>query len=119
MHTPGPWKRCGEKRGGCKCGHVWDATGNVHVASATHVDMCRPDDLESLELSVQSIDEAKANARLIAAAPDLLSALQSLVADIRDYERVNNLAPSPGKDYCWQSVGVAYAAIDKAIGTNS
>lgn len=58
----------------------------------------------------------EANARLIAAAPDLLDALQNLVADILDYERINNLAPSPGKDDCWQSVTRARAAIAKATG---
>jgi hypothetical protein len=31
-------------------------------------------------------------------------ALADLVADIRDYERVNNLSPAPGKNDCWNSV---------------
>lgn len=58
--------------------------------------------------------EQQANASLIAAAPDLLAALKNVVADILDYERINNLAPSPGKKYCWQSVAQADAAIAKA-----
>lgn len=53
-------------------------------------------------------------AHVFAAAPDMLAALQNLVADILDYERVNNLAPSPGKQDCWQSVTAARAAIAKA-----
>lgn len=76
-HTPGPWQRCGEDRGGCQCGHVWDATGNVHVATAEFVGMAAPDDLEAQEVYVQSLEEAKANAYLIASAPDLLAALRT------------------------------------------
>jgi hypothetical protein len=79
-HTPGPWHVCGAERGGCICGHVWDATGNVHVASATALNMVNPDDLESQEVCVHDVDETKANARLIAAAPDMLAALKAVVA---------------------------------------
>lgn len=61
-------------------------------------------------------DEAIANARLIAAAPELFEALSAVVADILDYERVNNLAPNPGKQDCWQSVTCAKAALSKATG---
>jgi hypothetical protein len=46
----------------------------------------------------------------------MLEALKSLVADIRDYERVNNLAPNPGRKDCWQSVTAAEEAIAKAEG---
>jgi hypothetical protein len=42
---------------------------------------------------------------------ELLSALERLVADILDYEQINNLSPSPGKQDCWQSVTRAKAAI--------
>lgn len=47
---------------------------------------------------------------------DLLAALEGVVADIAEYERVNNLYPSPGKSECWQSVTQARAAIAKARG---
>ncbi len=56
----------------------------------------------------------EADARLIAAAPELLEALKRLVENIHDYESVNNLAPNPGKQDCWQSVTQARAAIAKA-----
>jgi hypothetical protein len=46
----------------------------------------------------------------------MLEALKAVVADILDYERLNNLAPSPGKQDCWQSVTRAKAAISKAEG---
>ena len=41
----------------------------------------------------------------------LREALEALIADIEDYERVNNLAPSPGKKDCWQSVMRAKQAL--------
>ena len=53
--------------------------------------------------------EAVANARLIAAAPDLLEALQGLLADIQDYQRINNLG---GENNHWQVI--SRAAIAKA-----
>jgi hypothetical protein len=34
----------------------------------------------------------------------LRAALAALVADVEEYERINNLAPSPGKPDCWQSI---------------
>lgn len=55
-------------------------------------------------------------ARLIAATPDLLDALKSLVGDVEEYERINNLAPNPGRKRCWISVDQAHAAIAKAEG---
>ena len=51
----------------------------------------------------------EANARLIAAAPDLLEALQGLLADIQDYQRINNLG---GENNHWQVI--SRAAIAKA-----
>lgn len=46
-------------------------------------------------------------------APSIKEALERLIADIEDYERVNNLAPSPGKKDCWQSVTNAKAALSR------
>jgi hypothetical protein len=42
----------------------------------------------------------------------LRAALEGVLADIADYERVNNLAPNPGKKYCWQSVEIAHRALE-------
>ena len=41
----------------------------------------------------------------------LRTALQALVADIEEYESINNLAPNPGKQDCWQSVTRAKAIL--------
>jgi hypothetical protein len=43
-------------------------------------------------------------------------ALRDVIRDIDEYERNNNLAPSPGKTECWQSVGNARAVLDKDAG---
>lgn len=55
--------------------------------------------------------DAEANARLIAAAPDLLEALTGLLADIEDYQTRNQLG---GHDNHCQVM--ARAAIEKALG---
>ena len=45
----------------------------------------------------------------------LIEALENLVADVLEYERINNLAPNPGRRDCWQSVTTARAALAKAL----
>jgi predicted AAA+ superfamily ATPase len=40
-------------------------------------------------------------------------ALREVIIDYDDYNRINNLAPSPGKTECWQSVAQARAVLDK------
>jgi hypothetical protein len=42
----------------------------------------------------------------------LREALAALIADIEEYERINNLAPNPGKPDCWQSVTRAKAVLN-------
>lgn len=37
----------------------------------------------------------------------LVQALQALVNQVNDYERVNNLAPTPGRTECWDTVARA------------
>jgi hypothetical protein len=48
-------------------------------------------------------ERAKTAARIA----ELEAALRNLVADVDDYERVNNLAPNPGRLHCWESMRVA------------
>jgi len=77
----------------------------------------RPDDIGrmiqahigNLKAGKEAADEHARNAfaKLQVVRADLAEAhgvIAALVADIEDYERVNNLAPSPGKRDCWQSV---------------
>ena len=35
--------------------------------------------------------------------PALIEALRRLAGDVLDYERINNLAPNPSRNYCWDS----------------
>ncbi len=41
----------------------------------------------------------------------LRKALTDVLQDINDYERVNNLAPAPGRSECWDSVARAKAVL--------
>jgi hypothetical protein len=46
---------------------------------------------------------------------ELEAALRAVVRDVNDYERVNNLAPNPGRAECWDSVARAKAVLAKSI----
>ena len=98
-HTPGPWKFDGE--------YVWANSVGGYVANPQTEDM--------LSGEVVSLRDARqmiaANGRLIAAAPDLLLALQMLHDETADYIRLNNLV---GMDT--QSMKTARAAIARATG---
>ena len=43
----------------------------------------------------------------------LREALKAVLRDIEEYERVNNLAPNPGRKYCWDSVANAYEILEE------
>ena len=43
----------------------------------------------------------------------LRGALRAVLYDLHDYERVNNLAPAPNRQYCWDSVARAYEILEK------
>jgi hypothetical protein len=44
---------------------------------------------------------------------ELRAALRAIVADVLEYERINHLAPNPGRKYCWDSVARAKAILDR------
>lgn len=98
-HTPGPWEaelgRDGafsieSYKGGITSGLLVLASRNQHPLLA---------------------EQMHANARLIAAAPDLLEALQMGYAETMDYIRLNNLGAENN-----QWLVMARAAIRKATG---
>lgn len=73
-HTPGPW--------GCESAMSSDLDSIRYITN--------PDGKSIARVRIrnfQSQDEALANARLIAAAPDLLAALQGIMAGIAGCER--------------------------------
>lgn len=55
-------------------------------------------------------EEAEANARLMAAAPDLLDALQEMIAIVEIHSEATD------NDFAWAELAFAYAAIKKALG---
>ncbi|WP_322883246.1 hypothetical protein U8C37_09620 [Sinorhizobium medicae] len=77
-HTPGPWTAEPPSE---QTPHIWvNAATNSGVAK---IEVCDYDDGKGERLT----DEDFANARLIAAAPDLLAALKSAAAAIGDWSR--------------------------------
>ena len=74
-HTPGPWEM------------KFDIDNTVYVESKTTLiadNLLNESDI--LDLSIEEIQEYKANAKLIAAAPDLLEACQELIAELDNRE---------------------------------
>ncbi|MCE9565793.1 MAG: hypothetical protein K8U57_27525 [Planctomycetes bacterium] len=85
---------------------TWEANGSTVIASKESFRAlfdCKP-----LRMTL-SADECAANARLIAAAPDLLGALQAI---LQDADAISYATPHLSGDY-WEE---ARAAIAKAIG---
>lgn len=81
-HTPGPWNRVGFG--------IWtESDGNRRVACAEVDDGCGP-------YKVQTEEEAKANAQLIAAAPELLAACRQIVWKLSHYCYDLNVLNSDG-----------------------
>lgn len=78
------------------CGCFGDVAGGREVAEANAAFIVEA--VNSYEQSRQTIEA-------------LVVALTNLVADVEDYERVNNLAPNPGKKDCWQSMTRARSAL--------
>lgn len=64
-----------------------------------------------METADNTIETCVANARLIAAAPELLEALKGILSDIEEYQEINKLG---GKDNHWQVI--SRTAIAKAEG---
>lgn len=90
-HTPGPWN-IGTKNGA----RVWSENGETLIADA--------DASESLRKEIK-----KANARLIAAAPELLAAAQAAKLALDDL-----LHAKDGRDW-WTQRDAAMMLIDAAI----
>lgn len=69
--TPGPWRECGQDRDGCSCGQIWSTTADYHLATTEM----------NNETGFISPETRKANASLIAYAPELYEYASSLEAE--------------------------------------
>lgn len=96
-HTPGPWEAC-------KVGDYGDYDGQCLVVLG--------DDMR-VAVTLGSDKTAKANASLIAAAPDLLDALREIADDYAGRFDMASPSTNPGMKYV---VSQARAAIAKATG---
>ncbi len=97
QHTPGPW--------------IAETVG-----SNIHITIDRPDKPPIAWVGGQTAPHAKANARLIAAAPDLLKALEAML-DVQSARRHPLGAPDEGIAYmAAQAAANARDAIAKAKG---
>ena len=76
-HTPGPWDGYVGKHSGSPSALIAHSESMVVVARLFPFEVDEP--------------TMNANARLIAAAPDLLEALEAMVAQECDYMKINNL----------------------------
>jgi len=79
-HTPGPWISVlvSDLRGGWSGYSVWQDIERPYANSPMAVKIC--------SLPDGTTAEALANARLLAAAPELLKSLEVLIDEIDDYE---------------------------------
>lgn len=91
-HTPGPWEHQ-------HC-HTAIVTGNQTLARVYHGEG-------------RSFNESKANARLIAAAPELLEALIEMVEDFSDRFDLESSSTNPGIKHV---IAEARHVIKKATG---
>jgi len=87
QHTPGPWERVSSAD--------WDGA-HVIDARVRIVAECHGCDIPGA-LGDVGVDEAKANAYLIAAAPELLAALEGLLADPYLSHSINNDRMAPAR----------------------
>jgi hypothetical protein len=87
-HTPGPWYPPHLARDDvkCDCETIFSLNTEEPVAS---VIWANPRDRFAVDYP--SLEEAKANARLIAAAPDLLEALEALLVAVKQVPAMNHM----------------------------
>ena len=98
-HTPGPWTIH-------ESAFSSSLVKELHIGTSTRTAACVYDDCAA---GILARSEVEANARLIAAAPELLEALEAVLPDLEHY--VATHGPGPDK-----RLAIARAAIAKAKG---
>lgn len=99
--TPGPWMACDNGKCSCKvvscadfpiaritCGEWGDDYPSLRLVGTSSLDIKAEAFMERIAYGTVSEEMATANARLIAAAPDLLAALKSARNQLEGYETV-------------------------------
>jgi hypothetical protein len=101
QHTPGPWEFAEWNAGiNNRPGYgIMAEHGSLNVT--VHTRKPKGDGFNDVDCT----DQAKADAALIAAAPDLLEALEVMISDFGDY---------PASERPCRAFDLAYAAIKKA-----
>ena len=105
-HTPGPWEVHGATI-------VWSPIAKATIAAASELRAESYVAFQMPSISSADFDEACANARLIAAAPELLMALQMLYDETADYIRLNNLGGMDNQ--CMRLARAAIAAATSGV----
>lgn len=107
QHTPGPWAFSQNAQYGDTRFYVAQADGAPYTPHYSDVATLIAETVNDERKSIQ-----EANARLIAAAPELLEALKMGVAETMDYIKLNNLTGAENNHW----IVKARAAIAKATG---
>lgn len=78
-HTPGPWELCSAKN--CTCMMIHSIPADQHVATAKQIACVHGEWGDGPEMLYGEVppEQVQANAHLIAAAPDLLDALEAMI----------------------------------------
>ncbi len=107
-HTPGPWHVCTNK------------AGYPYQIRASFADEDKPGGLVDItrwaSLSMPSSAEGQANARLIAAAPDMLAALKQIAGALDDWASIPPPRDNTGEERALVVAAALARAVIKATG---
>lgn len=107
MHTPTPWVL----KNDCISDSRPDAKIDRLKIISPWIEDAWEHDAEAKANMALIVLAVNSHARLLKEREELRAALEGVLSDIRDYERVNNLLPNPGREDCWQSVTRARATL--------
>ncbi len=104
-HTPGPWfARNQRSNQGHDCGWIIEDKGTGRIGWSSRA--TEKSDLAGFNTSDDELVEQEANARLIAAAPELLAALKAVVANHCGNEKMFCSTCSPAREVIAKAEGL-------------